>query len=225
MKLVVGAGPLFPMPQQKMGSAYTTAPMVTVSDTLQQSEYATDPELWDILDSSDDEGEAGTEGAEGAGAASGALPPRYELNEDGEYKTAADMRAAYNQLRYAHAQPGVPRASFFPSRPVCGLRGRHVLEHPHDFMRPPKPAKPGSAAAKSQVRELPRRARRLSPRSRRAAAAQPRAGSPAAAAAAAGAAGADEPVDLEAERLSSMEEMLRRMKERTASLDENVGHA
>ena len=55
MKLVVGAGPLFPMPQQKMGSAYTTAPMVTVSDTLQQSEYATDPELWDILDSSDDE--------------------------------------------------------------------------------------------------------------------------------------------------------------------------
>ena len=39
-----------------------------------------------------------------AGAASGALPPRYELNEDGEYKTAADMRAAYIQLRYAHAQ-------------------------------------------------------------------------------------------------------------------------
>lgn len=40
----VGAGPLFPMPEQKMGAAYTAvAPsMVTVSDTLQQSEYATD---------------------------------------------------------------------------------------------------------------------------------------------------------------------------------------
>jgi hypothetical protein len=40
----VGAGALFPVPEQKMGSAYVAmAPsMVTVSDTLQQSEYATD---------------------------------------------------------------------------------------------------------------------------------------------------------------------------------------
>jgi hypothetical protein len=40
----VGTGALFPVPDQKMGTAYTAmAPsMVTVSDTLQQSEYATD---------------------------------------------------------------------------------------------------------------------------------------------------------------------------------------
>jgi hypothetical protein len=57
------------------------------------------PELWDILDSSDDEDQlAAGEGAGAGGAVSG-LPPRYELDEDGEYKTAADMRAAYNQLR------------------------------------------------------------------------------------------------------------------------------
>jgi len=34
--------------------------------------------------------------------------------------------------------------------------------------------------------------------------------------------GAQDEVDLEAERLSSMEEMLRRMKERTASLEANA---
>ena len=55
------------------------------------------PELWDILDSSDEEDTLAGDG--GAAAAATGLPPRYELNEDGEYKTAADMRAAYNQLR------------------------------------------------------------------------------------------------------------------------------
>jgi len=55
------------------------------------------PELWDILDSSDEDDTPAGDG--GAAAAATRLPPRYELNEDGEYKTAADMRAAYNQLR------------------------------------------------------------------------------------------------------------------------------
>jgi hypothetical protein len=56
------------------------------------------PELWDILDSSDEEDTPVGDG-DGAAAAATGLPPRYELNEEGEYKTAADMRAAYNQLR------------------------------------------------------------------------------------------------------------------------------
>ena len=40
----MNAGPVVPVPEQKMGTAYTAmAPsMVTVSDTLQQGEYATD---------------------------------------------------------------------------------------------------------------------------------------------------------------------------------------
>ena len=58
------------------------------------------PELWDILDSSDED-DTPVGDADGAAAQTG-LPPRYELNEEGEYKTAADMRAAYNQLRYVH---------------------------------------------------------------------------------------------------------------------------
>lgn len=43
----MNAGPVVPVPEQKMGTAYTAmAPsMVTVSDTLQQSEYATDVRL------------------------------------------------------------------------------------------------------------------------------------------------------------------------------------
>ena len=57
------------------------------------------PELCDILDSSDDEYAPVGDGD--SGAAPTGLPPRYELNEEGEYKTAADMRAAYNHLRYA----------------------------------------------------------------------------------------------------------------------------
>ena len=59
------------------------------------------PELWDILDSSDDD-DAFVGDGDSAAAPAG-LPPRYELNEEGEYRTAADMRAAYNQLRYASA--------------------------------------------------------------------------------------------------------------------------
>ena len=135
----MNAGPIVPVPEQKMGTAYTAmAPsMVTVSDTLQQSEYATDvrlhclggrvwcsrhprtdsrhrffwfvsvvqPELWDILDSSDEEEKPL---GDGEGVAAG-MPPRYELNEEGEYKTAADMRAAYNQLRYGHTIHSWPR--------------------------------------------------------------------------------------------------------------------
>ena len=43
----MNVGPMVPVPEQKMGTAYTAvAPsMVTVSDTLQQSEYATDVRL------------------------------------------------------------------------------------------------------------------------------------------------------------------------------------
>ena len=43
----MNVGPMVQVPEQKMGTAYTAmAPsMVTVSDTLQQSEYATDVRL------------------------------------------------------------------------------------------------------------------------------------------------------------------------------------
>jgi hypothetical protein len=131
------------------------------------------PELWDILDSSDEEDQPGGDAGAAGAAAPSALPARYELNEDGEYKTAADMRAAYNQLRCA-CTPRLACGCFShcwlrtAARPLwhelkstvprCGLLpNRHVLEHPDDFMRPPKPRKQPSATTASQVRNAPPR--------------------------------------------------------------------
>jgi hypothetical protein len=91
--------------------------MVTVSDGVGQGEYATNPDLWNILDSSDEEDADGPDLAvEGKVAYERvmALPAKYELDEDGAYRTPADMRAAYHQLR-------------------------HALSHPGDFERQPKP--------------------------------------------------------------------------------------
>jgi hypothetical protein len=100
LNLVVGRVPLYSKPEPNVVSAYTAAAdsMVTVSDAVKQNEYATNPDLWDILDSSDEEG--GDNAAPfGDAARSEVLPAQYELDEDGQYKTPADMRAAYSQLR------------------------------------------------------------------------------------------------------------------------------
>lgn len=72
------------------------------------------PELWDILDSSDEEDKlvGNSDAVDGFVAA---LPPRYELNEEGEYKTAADMRAAYSQLRYVNLTSSVGQRVSLPT--------------------------------------------------------------------------------------------------------------
>ena len=65
---------------------------------VQQNEYATDPDLWRILDSDEDDPEGAFSGADDE--KTDLIPAQYELDEDGYYKTAADMRAAYGQLRH-----------------------------------------------------------------------------------------------------------------------------
>eukprot|EP01052_Picozoa_sp_SAG31_P004561 SAG31_NODE_190_length_20810_cov_20.296364_6_plen_554_part_00 len=104
--LVVGRIPLYQKPKPKMVSAYAAAAdsMVTVTETVQQNEYATNPDLWHILDSDEEEPDSAAVTERPAEL----IPPQYEIDEDG-FKTAADMRAAYAQLR-------------------------HVLSHPQDFM-------------------------------------------------------------------------------------------
>ena len=129
VKFVVGAEPLFDMPQPKMAQTYKASArsMVMVSEGVSQNEYATDPSLWNILDSSDEEEAAAAEDSAAALGDSGpvtAMPARYELDEEGAYRTPADMRAAYSQLR-------------------------HALSHPDDFMRNSKPKKAGRGTAPS----------------------------------------------------------------------------
>ena len=63
VELFVGHVPLYSVPAPKMGSAYTKAAptMLHVSERVTQNEYATNPDLWDILgsDSEDEEHDAG----------------------------------------------------------------------------------------------------------------------------------------------------------------------
>lgn len=115
VRLVVGPGPLFeqpqPMPKARAYTSLAPGSMRSVSDEVRQSEFGNldDPDLWNILDSSEEEEEA-----EDRGAVEPVEAPVETGGDEGGYRTAADMRAAYAQLR-------------------------HALSHPEDFMRHPRP--------------------------------------------------------------------------------------
>ena len=136
VQLVLGAKSLFePDLAPPMVKAYAAAAahhsLVQVEETVQQSRFAIvdDPDLWRILDSDSDEDVAlNSPKQQQEDEPAVALPARYELDDDGNYRTPADMRAAYAQLRHALAHPHGFERQPRPKRPPKGGGGRGIAD-------------------------------------------------------------------------------------------------